>query len=165
MNRKYTRESYLETVNLIKKEIPNYALSTDIIVGFPGETEEDFEETLSLVKEVKYDSAFTFIYSRRKYTPADNMKDQVPEDVKHKRFDRLLELVRQDTIDSNKVMQGKTVEVLVEDVSIKDENSMHGRTRNGKSVVFKGDSSLIGKLCDVKITKARAFNQIGRAHV
>lgn len=161
MNRKYTRESYLETVNLIKKEIPSVALSTDIIVGFPGETEEDFEETLSLVREVQYDSAFTFIYSRRKYTPADKMKDQIDEDVKHERFNRLLEIVRRDTENSNKAMQDKVVEVLVEDISKKDDEFMHGRTRNGKSVVFKGDESLVGKLCNVKITKARSFSLEG----
>lgn len=107
MNRHYDREKYLDVVSKIKKLIPNVALSTDIIVGFPGETEKDFEETLSLVKEVEYDSAFTFLYSIRKGTPAAKFEDQVPEDVKHKRFNRLVEVLNEISAKKNKAYEGK----------------------------------------------------------
>ena len=161
MNRHYTREYYLEVIEKIKREIPNVSITTDIIVGFPGETEEDFEDTLSLVKEVQYDSAFTFIYSRRKYTPADEMEDQIEDEVKHKRFNRLVEAVNEGCAKNNKLYEGKTVEVLVEGESFKDTTKITGRTRSGKLVNFTGNKCNIGNLVNVKITKANSFSLLG----
>ncbi|ACQ53068.1 tRNA (N6-isopentenyl adenosine(37)-C2)-methylthiotransferase MiaB [Clostridium botulinum] len=161
MNRHYDREKYLDVVSKIKKLIPNVALSTDIIVGFPGETEKDFEETLSLVKEVEYDSAFTFLYSIRKGTPAAKFEDQVPEDVKHNRFNRLVEVVNEISAKKNKAYEGKIEEVLVEGTSKNDENKLMGRTRAGKLVNFIGNKESIGKLVNVKITKANSFSLTG----
>lgn len=161
MNRSYTREEYMSIVESIKKEIPGVALSTDIIVGFPGETDEDFEETLKLVEEVKYDSAYTYIYSRRKYTPADRMDKQIPEKIKHERFNRLIEAVNRNAIAINKTYQDQIVEVLVEGKSKNNEDFIQGRTRTGKVVNFPGDESLKGKLLQVLITKARSFSLMG----
>ncbi|MCC5428482.1 tRNA (N6-isopentenyl adenosine(37)-C2)-methylthiotransferase MiaB [Clostridium botulinum] len=161
MNRHYDREKYLDVVSKIKKLIPNVALSTDIIVGFPGETEKDFEETLSLVKEVEYDSAFTFLYSIRKGTPAAKFEDQVPEDVKHKRFNRLVEVLNEISAKKNKAYEGKIEEVLVEGTSKNDENKLMGRTRAGKLVNFIGNKDSIGELVNVKIIKANSFSLTG----
>ncbi|MDS0524534.1 tRNA (N6-isopentenyl adenosine(37)-C2)-methylthiotransferase MiaB [Clostridium sp. SHJSY1] len=161
MNRHYDRNKYMSLINKIKEEMPDCTITTDIIVGFPGETDEDFEDTLSLVKEVGYDSAFTFIYSRRNNTPADQMEDQVPDDVKHERFNRLVSAVNENIITSNKLYEGKTVEVLVEGPSKNDETKLMGRTRNGKLVNFEGDISLTGKLVNIKINRAQPFSLIG----
>lgn len=161
MNRHYDRERYMYLINKIKKEIPDVAITTDIIVGFPGETEEDFEDTLSLVNEVGYDSAFTFIYSRRNHTPADRMENQVPDDVKHERFNRLVEAVNKNVIAGNKKYEGKIVEVLVEGPSKNDETKLMGRTRNGRLVNFSGDESLVGTLVNLKIVRAQPFSLIG----
>lgn len=161
MNRHYDREYYLGLVNKIKKEIPGVALTTDIIVGFPGETEEDFEDTLSLVKEVEYDSAFTFIYSRRKYTPADMLLDQIPDEVKHNRFNRLVDAVNEICAKKNKEYEGRVVEVLVEGTSKNDENRLAGRTRTGKLVNFHGNKNSIGKIINVRIVKALSFSLNG----
>ncbi|MBC2399802.1 tRNA (N6-isopentenyl adenosine(37)-C2)-methylthiotransferase MiaB [Clostridium tetanomorphum] len=161
MNRHYDREQYLNLVKKIKEAIPNVALSTDIIVGFPGETEQDFLETLSLVEEVEYDSAFTFIYSNRKGTPADKMDEQVDDNVKHDRFNRLVEVVNKISAKKNKEYDGKVVEVLVEGESKNDAEKLTGRTRTGKLVNFVGDKNNIGKLVMVKITKAQGFSLIG----
>ncbi|MDQ0149058.1 tRNA (N6-isopentenyl adenosine(37)-C2)-methylthiotransferase MiaB [Eubacterium multiforme] len=161
MNRHYDRERYMYLINKIKKEIPDVAITTDIIVGFPGETEEDFEDTLSLVNEVGYDSAFTFIYSRRNHTPADRMENQVPDDVKHERFNRLVEAVNKNVIASNKKYEGKIVEVLVEGHSKNDETKLMGRTRNGRLVNFSGDESLVGTLVNLKVVRAQPFSLIG----
>lgn len=161
MNRHYTKEQYLKLAKEIRKEIPDVTFSTDIIVGFPGETEEDFNETLELVKEVQYDAAFTFIYSRRNHTPADKMENQIPDDVKHERFNRLVEVVNAGIAKGNKETEGKVYEVLVEGNSKNDETKLTGRTRNGKLVNFTGCKELIGKLVDVKITKANSFSLIG----
>ena len=161
MNRHYTREQYLELVKSIKSTIPNVGLSTDIIVGFPGETEEDFAETLSLMEEVKFDLAFTYLYSKRKGTPADEMLDQVPEKVKHERFNRLIEVVNRNCAEKNKEYIGKIVEVLVEGYSKNDESKLTGRTRTGKLVNFEGNNKAIGELVSVQITKAHSFSLIG----
>lgn len=161
MNRHYTRAHYLELVDKMKKEIPNVSLTTDIIVGFPGETEEDFKDTLSLIAQVEYDSAFTFIYSRRKYTPADNMEDQIDDAVKHERFNRLVELVNEISAKNNRTYYDKVVEVLVEGTSKNDESKLMGRTRTGKLVNFTGDIESIGKLTKVKITEALSFSLNG----
>ena len=163
MNRHYTREYYMSLVNKIKQEIPDVSITTDIIVGFPGETEEDFLDTLNLVKEVEYDSAFTFIYSRRNNTPADMMLNQVPEEDKHDRFNRLVEAVNNSVISKNKAYDGKVVEVLVEGTSKNDETKLSGRTRNGRLVNFSGDGVNIGDIVNVKITKAQNFSLVGEA--
>ncbi|CDI49405.1 (dimethylallyl)adenosine tRNAmethylthiotransferase [Clostridium tetani 12124569] len=137
MNRYYNREDYLKLVNKIKEEIPNVAITTDIIVGFPGETEEDFNETLELVKEVEYDSAFTFLYSKRKGTPAYDIEEQVPEDVKHDRFKKLVEVVNKSCEKNNKKYQDRIVKVLVEGESKNDKNKLSGRTDTAKLVNFR----------------------------
>lgn len=161
MNRHYTREQYLEIIKKIRNEIPGVSITTDIIVGFPGESEEDFNDTLELVKEVKYDSAFTFIYSRRNYTPADKMTNQIDDSIKHKRFNKLLEVVNNNAISSNLTYEGQTVEVLVEGLSKNNDRILSGRIRNGKLINFIGDKGLIGKLINVKVTKAKAFSLYG----
>ena len=161
MNRHYDREKYLSIIEKIKKEIPGVAITTDIIVGFPGESEEDFEGTLDMVKEVEYDSAFTFIYSRRKYTPADMMLNQVDDAVKHERFNRLIESVNEICARKNLEYEGKCVEVLVEGISKNDDTKLMGRTRTGKLVNFTGSKDSIGKLVNVKITKAASFSLKG----
>ena len=161
MNRHYDREYYLDLVKKIKSEIPDVTLTTDIIIGFPGETEEDFLDTLSLCEEVGYDSAFTFIYSRRNHTPADKMENQIPDDIKHDRFNRLVEAINKKVVIKNKEYEGKVVEVLVEGPSKNDETKLTGRTRNGKLVNFAGDISLVGELVNLKIVRAQPFSLIG----
>ena len=161
MNRHYDREKYMSLIKKIKEEIPECSITTDIIVGFPGETEENFLDTLNLCKEVGYDSAFTFIYSRRNHTPADRMENQVPDDVKHERFNRLVDVINKGVINGNKVYEGRTVEVLVEGPSKNDETKLMGRTRNGRLVNFSGDSSMIGKLVNVHINRAQPFSLLG----
>lgn len=161
MNRHYTKEQYLDLVCRIRETIPDVAITTDIIVGFPGETEEDFEETLSLAREVQYDSAFTFIYSRRKGTPADEMEEQIDEDVKHERFNRLVEIINASSAKNNKKYEGRIEEILVEDLSKNDDTKLTGRTRTGKLVNFPGSKDNIGKLVKVKIVKANSFSLIG----
>ncbi len=161
MNRKYTKEHYLDIVAKLKKHIPNIALTTDIIVGFPGETEEDFEETLDVVRKVGYDSAYTFLYSIREGTPAAKMEDQVPDDVKHNRFQRLLDILHPLNYEANKSYKDKIVEVLVEDVSKNNEAVLSGRTRTNKLVHFEGDRKLIGELVNVKITTPKTWTLDG----
>lgn len=161
MNRHYDREYYLDLVKKIKSEIPDVTLTTDIIIGFPGETEEDFLDTLSLCEEVGYDSAFTFIYSRRNHTPADKMENQIPDDIKHDRFNRLVEAINKKVVIKNKEYEDKVVEVLVEGPSKNDETKLTGRTRNGKLVNFAGDEKLVGELVNLKIVRAQPFSLIG----
>lgn len=161
MNRHYDREYYLDLVRKIKEKIPGISLSTDIIVGFPGETEEDFQETLSLVREVEFDSAFTFLYSKRQGTPAANMEGMITEEVKHERFNRLVEAVNSVSIKNNLAYEGRTVEVFVEGTSKNDEEKFMGRTRTGKLVNFPGSADDIGKLVNIKITKANSFSLYG----
>ena len=161
MNRHYDREYYLDLVKKIKSEIPDVTLTTDIIIGFPGETEEDFLDTLSLCEEVGYDSAFTFIYSRRNHTPADKMENQIPDDIKHDRFNRLVEAINKKVVIKNKEYEGKVVEVLVEGPSKNDETKLTGRTRNGKLVNFAGDEKLVGELVNLKIVREQPFSLIG----
>ncbi|ATD55087.1 tRNA (N6-isopentenyl adenosine(37)-C2)-methylthiotransferase MiaB [Clostridium chauvoei] len=161
MNRNYTKESYLELIKMIKEEIPGVTITTDIIVGFPGETEEDFLETLELVKEVEYSSAFTFIYSRRNNTPADMMPDQISDEDKHNRFNRLVDAVNVGVIKGNKQYEGKIVEVLVEGPSKNDEDKFTGRTRNGRLVNFTGEGVKAGDIVNVNIVRAQPFSLIG----
>lgn len=157
MNRKYTRESYLELVRKIKAAIPDVVLSTDIIVGFPGETEEQFEETMSLVREVEFASAFTFIYSPREGTPAAQKQDDVSMEVKKQRLMRLNDLISELSRKDNEKLRGKTVEVLVEGESKNNPEFLTGRTRTNKLVHFKGPKSLTGHFIDVTITEVQTW--------
>lgn len=161
MNRHYDREYYINLIKDIKREIPNVGITTDIIIGFPGETEEDFKDTLELVKEVEYDSAFTFIYSRRQYTPADRMENQIEDEIKHRRFNELVETVNSIVKEKNKTLEGKKLEILVEGPSKNDDSKLTGRSRSGKLVNFPGDKLLVGKLVDVKIIKSKGFSLEG----
>ena len=161
MNRKYTREDYLKLIEKLRKTVPDITLSTDIIVGFPGETNEDFEETLSIVKEVKYDSAFTFIYSIRKGTPAEKFEDQIEESEKHRRFDLLVSAVNEISEKKNKAYQDRVEKVLVDGVSKNDKSTLTGRTDGFKLVNFAGKKELIGSIVDVKITDAKTFSLFG----
>jgi len=157
MGRKYTRESYLELVRKIKAAIPDVVLTTDIIVGFPGETEEQFEETLSLVREVGFDSAFTFIYSPRAGTPAAEMEDNVPMEVKKERLLRLNELVAELSKRANEKLRGQVVEVLVEGRSKNNPNVLSGRTRTNKLVHFEGPAEWIGAFAHVRVTDPQTW--------
>ncbi|MGL5438937.1 MAG: tRNA (N6-isopentenyl adenosine(37)-C2)-methylthiotransferase MiaB [Filifactoraceae bacterium] len=161
MNRHYTKEDYIFLVEKIRKLIPNIAITTDIMVGFPGETEDDFLDTLDLVKKVKFDSAFTFLYSVRKGTVAEKMENHVPDSVKKERFDKLLSLIQEQTKISNYSYQGKVVEVLVEGIHDKDSNNLIGRNLQGKLVVFPANNNLIGEIVKVKITKPKPFSLYG----
>ena len=162
MNRKYDRDGYLSLVERLRAKVPDITMSTDIIVGFPGETEEEFEDTLSLVDQVKYDSAFTFLYSIRQGTPAATYEDQTPEAIKHERFERLVDLVNSCSAAKNAAYVGRTEKVLVEGHSKKDENTLTGRTEGFKLVDFPGDSSYIGKIIDVEITEGKTFSLKGK---
>ena len=161
MNRRYTKEQYLTLVEKIRRAVPDISLTTDIIVGFPGETEEDFQETLDVVRKVRYDSAFTFIYSKRSGTPAAVMEDQVPDDVVKDRFDRLLTEVQQIASEVCAVHQGTVQTALVECRNEHDPHLMTGRLSNNLLVHFRGDESLIGKLVDVRLDECRGFYYIG----
>lgn len=151
MNRVYTKEQYLNLVDKMKKMIPNVKFSTDIIVGFPGETEEDFEDTLDVVRRVKFEQIFMFIYSRRKGTPADKMENQISEEIKHKRFDRLKELYERLVEENNKEYIGKNFELLVEGYSKTNNKFLTGRTDTNKVVIFEAAEDAIGKVVNVKI--------------
>ena len=161
MNRRYTKEQYLELVDKIRKAVPDISLTTDIIVGFPGETEEDFQETLDIVRKVRYDSAFTFIYSKRTGTPAAVMEDQIPEDVIKDRFDRLLNEVQTIASEVCAVHEGTTQQVLVESVSEHDSSMVTGRLSNNLLVHFAGSKELIGQLIDVHLTECKGFYYLG----
>lgn len=152
MNRKYSKEQFLDLVEKMKNNIPNLTISTDIIVGFPGETEEDFEDTLDVVRKVKFEQVYMFIYSRRTGTPGDKMENQVPDDVKHKRFDRLKALVENQIEKRNKEYVGTIQKILVEGRSKTNENTYTGRTDSNKVVIFEGKEENIGKVVDVEIT-------------
>lgn len=161
MNRKYTRESYLELVQKIKESMPDATLTTDIIVGFPNETEEQFEETMTLMEEVGFEAAYTFIYSPRDGTPAAAKKDDVPMEVKKQRLYRLNELVNAQSRASMENHIGQVVKVLVEGESKKDETVLAGYTERNKVVNFAGPKSIIGEIVDVKITEARTWSLNG----
>lgn len=162
MNRKYTKESYLELVDKIRAAVPDISLTTDIIVGFPGETEEDFLETMEVVKKVGYDSAFTFIYSKRTGTPAANMEGQVPEQVAMERFDRLLKEVQQGSARSAGKEVHTVQKVLVEEVNSQDASLMTGRLSNNLLVHFPGDENLIGKIVEVSLEESKGFYYMGK---
>ncbi len=161
MNRHYTKEDYLRLVDKIKTAMPDLSLTTDIMVGFPGETEEDFKETLDVVRRVGYDSAFTFLYSKRSGTPAASMEDQVPEEVMKERFDRLLKEVQRTADEACAAHTGEIQEVLVESVSEHDPAMVTGRLSNNLLVHFKGDQSLIGHFVNVRLATCKGFYFIG----
>mgnify|MGYP004659347451 FL=1 len=151
MNRKYTKEQYLKLVENMKKQIPNLTLSTDIIVGFPGETDEEFEDTLDVVKKVNFEQVYMFIYSRRVGTPGNKMENQIAEEIKHKRFDKLKKLVESQIAENNKKYLQTMQKVLVEGYSKNNEKMLTGRTESNKVVIFEGNEKLIGKIVDLKI--------------
>ncbi|WP_027702122.1 tRNA (N6-isopentenyl adenosine(37)-C2)-methylthiotransferase MiaB [Metaclostridioides mangenotii] len=162
MNRHYTKDYYLDIIEKARKEVPDIAFSTDLMIGFPGETDEDIEDTLDVLEKVRYDSAFTFIYSKRKGTPAAEMDDQIPEEVTHKRFQKVLDLVNKISGEINHSYKDKVVEVLVEGRSKNQEDKLSGRTRQNKLVNFEGgNEDLVGKLVNVKVTEARTFSLNG----
>lgn len=162
MNRKYTKEQYLTLAAKIKEAIPDISLTTDIIVGFPGETEEDFEETMDVVQRVRYDSAFTFIYSKRTGTPAASMEDQVPEDVVKERFDRLLKEVQAISAQVCGREVHTVQEVLVEEPDDHEEGFLTGRLSNNTIVHFPGSRELIGKIVKVYLEQSKGFYYMGR---
>ena len=161
MNRRYTKEQYLALVDKIRAAVPDISLTTDIIVGFPGETEEDFQETMDVVRRVRYDSAFTFIYSKRSGTPAAAMENQVPEDVVKNRFDRLLDEVQEISREMSSRFTGTVQEVLVEEVNDHDPSLMTGRMGNNLLVHFPGDASMVGSLLQVHLDECRGFYYMG----
>ena len=161
MNRKYTAKDYLELVNRLKATVPNLCITTDIIVGFPGETEEDFEETWNLCHQVQYDSAFTFIYSVRKGTPAENYGDQVPEAIKHERFNRLVEVINHYAAIKNEAYVGRVVSVLVDGPSKTDDTMISGRTKEFKVVDFPNGGQKVGDIVNVEITQGKTFSLRG----
>ncbi|MBQ8207843.1 MAG: tRNA (N6-isopentenyl adenosine(37)-C2)-methylthiotransferase MiaB [Clostridia bacterium] len=160
MNRHYDKAQYLDTVRYIREKMPDIALTTDIIVGFPGETEEDFEGTLEMLREVRYDMIFSFIYSPRKGTPAAEM-EQIPESVKSERFSRLLKVQNEISLSKNLPLVGKTLRVLCDGVSKNNEELLSGRTEGNKIVFFHGESSDEGKYLNIKIDRAEAFALYG----
>ena len=162
MNRHYTREAYLQKVEKLRAIDPDMAISTDIIVGFPGETEAEFEETLSLCEEVRYDSAFTFLYSVRKGTPAEKFEDQIPEEVKHERFNRLVDVINRISAEKNAAYVGRVEKVLVDGPSKTNSKTYGGRTETFKLVNFEGRPEMIGQIVAVEITDANTFSLVGR---
>lgn len=161
MNRRYTKQDYLELVQKLRETIPDITITTDIIVGFPGETEEDFLETLDLAEQVRYDSAFTFLYSIRKGTPAEEFENQIPENVKHERFNRLVDTINRISAEKNAEYIGTVQQVLVEGTSKNDIMTYSGRTDGFKLVNFKASKDLIGKTLPVKITGSNTFSLVG----
>ena len=161
MNRHYTKEQYLELVKKIRAAVPDIALTTDIIVGFPGETEEDFLETMEDVKEVQYDSAFTFIYSKRTGTPAATKEDQVSPEVVKDRFDRLLHVVQEIGSQKAGALQGTVQKVLIEEINAQDEHLVTGRLSNNSVVHVPGGADLIGKIVNVSLDECKGFYYLG----
>lgn len=160
MNRRYTKENYLALAEKIRREIPDISLTTDIIVGFPGETREDAEDTLDVIRRVQFDNAFTFVYSKRTGTPAAAM-EQVPEETVRENFDRILACVQQTARDRVKRFEGRTMPVLVEEVNEQDSTLVTGRLSGNTVVHFPGEASLIGQIVDVRLEKCEGFYYIG----
>ena len=161
MNRNYTREDYLKIITKLKELVPDISITTDIIIGFPGETEEDFNDTLELVKEVRFDSAFTFLYSIREGTKAARMENQIDEKVKHDRFQRLTDTLNEIGLELNQRLVGEILEVLVEEVSKNNAEVLTGRTRTNKLVHFRGNKELIGSTVNVRIENVKTFTLEG----
>uniref|UniRef100_UPI004056863B tRNA (N6-isopentenyl adenosine(37)-C2)-methylthiotransferase MiaB n=1 Tax=Agathobacter sp. TaxID=2021311 RepID=UPI004056863B len=162
MNRRYTKERYLELVDRLRAAVPDIALTTDIIVGFPGETEEDFLETLDVVRKVRYDSAFTFIYSKRTGTPAAAMENQVPETEVKAHFDMLLKEVSEISAKKAAQLEGKTLPVLAEEINTHDKSLVTGRLDNNAVVHFPGTADMIGKICNVTLEECKGFYYLGK---
>jgi len=163
MNRRYTKEQYLELAEKIRREIPDIAITTDIIVGFPGETLEDVEETIDVINRVKYDNAFTFIYSKRTGTPAAAMENQVPEEIVREGFDKVLKAVQDRAREQVSGYQGQVMEALVEEVNENDASLVTGRLSNNTLVHFPGDPSMIGSLVAVSLDECHGFYYMGHA--
>ena len=161
MNRHYTKEHYLELVEKLRKEIPDIAITTDIIVGFPGESAEDVDDTIDVIKKARFNGAFTFIYSKRTGTPAAIMEDQVPEAEAKRNFNRVLEALNPVIYELNSEKVGKVYKVMADDVSANDESFITGRLEDNSLVHFKGDKSMIGDIFDVRITDCKTFYLIG----
>ena len=161
MNRRYTKDSYLALVDKLRKEIPDLALTTDIIVGFPGETAEDVDDTIDVIRKAKYNNAFTFIYSKRTGTPAAAMENQVPADEVQKQFNRVLEAVQETANEQAGTLTGQTLDVLVEEINEHDSSLVTGRLSNNTLVHFKGDESLIGSIVNVRLQEAKGFYYFG----
>jgi tRNA-2-methylthio-N6-dimethylallyladenosine synthase len=161
MNRRYTKEDYLALVDRIKEAKPNISLTTDIIVGFPGETEEDFEETLDVIRKVKFDSAYTFLYSKRSGTPAATMDNQVEESIAKERFNRLLKEVKNSSSDTIKKAEGSIQSILVEEVNEQNKLYLTGRLSNNILVHFSGKLDMIGTIVKIKLKECKGFYYIG----
>ena len=157
MNRIYTIEKYLKLVEKIRSAIPNVSLTTDLIVGFPGETEEDFSETLDFLKAVQFDAAFTFIYSKRSGTPATTFPAQIDEETKHRRLEELMKVQNEISLAKNRELIDSAVEVLVEGASKTDEKIFTGRTRSNKLVLFEHGNEQPGELVNVKINQVQTW--------
>ncbi|MBR5322373.1 MAG: tRNA (N6-isopentenyl adenosine(37)-C2)-methylthiotransferase MiaB [Clostridia bacterium] len=161
MNRKYDSKGYFELVSYAKEKMPNVGLTSDVIVGFPTETDEEFEDTLEMLRKVEFDSVYSFIYSPRKDTPAASMEGQVPDEAKKRRFAKLLEVQNGITKDLNSEYVGKTIKILIEGKSKTDDNKYTGRNDKNRLVHIDGDESLVGKFCNVKIDRADTFAMYG----
>ena len=162
MNRGYTKEQYLEKLALARQYMPDLTVTSDVIVGFPSETEEEFSNTLSLVREGRFDMLFTFLYSRRPGTPAAAMEAQVPREEKKRRFDELTALQNGISLEKNRALLNRRVRVLVEGQSRTDEHMMTGRTDGGKIVNFEGSHELTGRFADLEIIKANTWSLYGK---
>lgn len=161
MNRKYDSKTYLNLVEKLRKKVPDISITTDIIVGFPGETEKDHHDTIELCKKARFDSAFTFIYSPREGTPAAKREDQIPKEVQSRRFNELLDVIYPIFNEKNKAEIGKVHKVIVESTSKNNEKMLSGRTFSNKLIHFEGDKSLIGQIVKVKITNNTSFTLEG----
>lgn len=161
MNRQYTKEQYIDLALKIRERIPDIAITTDLIIGYPGETEEDIEDTLDVIDKVRFDGAFTFIYSKRSGTPAASMPDQVPEEVAKKYFARVLDKVQQMSCEMAARIEGTVCDVLVEEINRQDPKLVTGRLSNNLTVHFPGDSALIGRIVPVKLTECKGFYYLG----
>jgi len=161
MNRGYTRDEYIELVNMIRNEINNPSITTDFIVGFPGETEKDFEKTIDLVKKLRFDMAFTFSYSPRENTRAAKMNDQIDEEVKDTRLKKLMSIQNEISLEENKRFLGETVEVLVEGESKNNPETFMGRSRRNKLIIFPKEDGIKGKIVDVKINNVKSWTLYG----
>ena len=161
MNRHYTRESYLSLVCYMREKMPDITVTSDIIVGFPGETEADFEDTLSILREARYDMVYSFLYSKRDGTPAAEMENQVPEEIKRERIERLLALQNEISLEKNLSLVGKTLRVLAEGRSKTNADRFTGRTEGGKIVLFDGTDEMTGRFLPVRITRAAPFTRWG----
>lgn len=162
MNRGYTQESYLKLTRKIREAVPQASITTDFIVGFPGETEEDFAETLKVVDLVEFDAAYTFIYSQRTGTPAADYEDQIPDEVKKERLQRLMDLQAEKSLKRNQKLMDQVVEVLVEGESKNNPERQQGRTRTNKLVIFESSEDLTGQLVNVKVTEVKSWNLYGK---